>query len=57
MSPSFYQKKRIGDLMAHATNDLMRFNRQLVRVYLTLVDSLATGGIVIMQWHLRSAGS
>lgn len=44
MSPSFYQKKRVGDLMAHATNDLSAVQQTAGAGVLTLVDSLATGG-------------
>lgn len=47
MSPSFYQKKRVGDLMAHATNDLSAVQQTAGAGVLTLVDSLATGGFVI----------
>ena len=47
MSPSFYQKKRVGDLMAHATNDLSAVQQTAGSGVLTLVDSLATGGFVI----------
>lgn len=48
MSPSFYQKRRIGDLMAHATNDLQAIQQTAGVGVLTLVDSLATGGFVII---------
>lgn len=48
MSPSFYQKKRVGDLMAHATNDLQAIQQTAGSGVLTLVDSLATGGFVII---------
>ncbi|MEH7305303.1 ABC transporter transmembrane domain-containing protein [Neobacillus drentensis] len=47
MSPSFYQKRRIGDLMAHATNDLQAIQQTAGVGVLTLVDSLSTGGFVI----------
>lgn len=47
MSPSFYQKRRIGDLMAHATNDLQAIQQTAGMGVLTLVDSLSTGGFVI----------
>ena len=30
MSPSFYQKRRVGDLMAHATNDIMLYSKRQV---------------------------
>jgi ATP-binding cassette, subfamily B, multidrug efflux pump len=48
MSPSFYQKNRIGDLMAHATNDLAAIQQTAGAGVLTLVDSLSTGGFVII---------
>lgn len=48
MSQSFYQKKRVGDLMAHATNDLQAIQQTAGLGVLTLVDSLATGGFVII---------
>ena len=47
MSPSFYQKKRVGDLMAHATNDLSAVQQTAGSGVLTLVDSITTGGFVI----------
>jgi ATP-binding cassette subfamily B multidrug efflux pump len=48
MSPAFYQKSRIGDLMAHATNDLAAIQQTAGSGVLTLVDSLSTGGFVII---------
>ncbi|MDR7236431.1 ABC transporter transmembrane domain-containing protein [Neobacillus drentensis] len=47
MSPAFYQKRRIGDLMAHATNDLQAIQQTAGVGVLTFVDSLSTGGFVI----------
>ncbi|TXK91098.1 multidrug ABC transporter permease/ATP-binding protein, partial [Parageobacillus sp. SY1] len=47
MSPSFYQRKRIGDLMAHATNDLQAIQQTAGIGILTLVDSLALGSFVL----------
>jgi ATP-binding cassette, subfamily B, multidrug efflux pump len=52
MSPSFYQKNRIGDLMAHATNDLSAIQQTAGAGVLTLVDSLSTGGFVIIAMAL-----
>ncbi|UNL83694.1 ABC transporter transmembrane domain-containing protein [Priestia koreensis] len=49
MSPSFYQRKRIGDLMAHATNDLQAIQQTAGSGVLTLVDSLTTGGFVLIM--------
>lgn len=48
MSQSFYQKKRVGDLMAHATNDISAVQQTAGVGVLTFVDSLATGGFVIL---------
>lgn len=48
MSPHFYQRKRIGDLMAHATNDIQAIQQTAGSGVLTLVDSLLTGGFVIV---------
>ena len=48
MSQSFYQKRRTGDLMAHATNDLSAIQQTAGAGVLTFVDSLATGSFVII---------
>lgn len=48
MSPSFYQKRRVGDLMAHATNDISAVQQTAGAGVLTLFDSLTTGGFVII---------
>ena len=48
MSSHFYQRKRIGDLMAHATNDIQAIQQTAGSGVLTLVDSLLTGGFVII---------
>src|SRR5690606_4613711 len=42
MSTAFYQRKRIGDLMAHATNDVQAVQMTAGAGILTLVDSLFT---------------
>ncbi|HEU5141249.1 MAG TPA: ABC transporter transmembrane domain-containing protein [Bacillales bacterium] len=58
MSPSFYQKRRIGDLMAHSTNDVRAVEETAGAGILTLVDSLTMGGLVIatmatfLSWKL-----
>lgn len=52
MSPAFYQKRRVGDLMAHATNDLQAVQQTAGIGVLTLVDSIATGGFVIAAMAL-----
>lgn len=48
MSASFYQKRRIGDLMAHATNDIQAIQMTAGAGVLTLVDSLLMGGFVLI---------
>jgi ATP-binding cassette, subfamily B, multidrug efflux pump len=48
MSQKFYQKRRIGDLMAHSTNDLQAIQQTAGAGILTLVDSIITGGFVII---------
>ncbi|NUJ41239.1 multidrug ABC transporter permease/ATP-binding protein, partial [Pseudoalteromonas sp. 0303] len=48
----FYQNRRIGDLMAHATNDLQAIQQTAGVGVLTLVDSLCIGGFVIATMAL-----
>ena len=48
MATVFYQKKRTGDLMALATNDIRAVQQTAGMGVLTLVDSLTTGGFVII---------
>jgi ATP-binding cassette, subfamily B, multidrug efflux pump len=52
MSPAFYQRKRIGDLMAHATNDLQAIQQTAGAGVLTLVDSLTLGSFVLVAMAL-----
>ncbi|KXH81700.1 ABC transporter ATP-binding protein [Sporosarcina sp. HYO08] len=52
MSPSFYQKRRVGDLMAHATNDLSAVQQTAGAGVLTLVDSFTSGSFVILAMAL-----
>ncbi len=58
MSPQFYQTKRVGDLMAHATNDIQAVEQTAMEGILTLVDSITTGTVVIstmaitISWQL-----
>lgn len=57
LSPSFYHKRRIGDLMAHSTNDIEAVEGAAGDGVLTLVDSISTGGIVVLtmafiDWRL-----
>ncbi|QOR68654.1 ATP-binding cassette domain-containing protein [Cytobacillus suaedae] len=49
MSQSFYQRRRIGDLMAHSTNDIQAIQQTAGAGVLTLVDSLVTGGFVLIM--------
>lgn len=48
MDPTFYQKWRIGDLMAHATNDVDAVREVASYGILTLADSIITGGSMII---------
>lgn len=48
MSPSFYQQRRVGDLMAHATNDISAVQQTAGGGVLTLVDSITTGSFVLL---------
>ena len=48
MAPRFYHQKRIGDLMAHSTNDVQAVQETAGEGILTLVDSVATGTVVIV---------
>lgn len=48
MSQSFYQKQRVGDLMAHATNDLQAIQQTAGLGIMTLFDSITTGGAVVI---------
>jgi len=52
MSPAFYQKRRVGDLMAHATNDVSAVQQTAGMGVLTLFDSILTGGFVILTMAL-----
>ncbi|QQE76814.1 ABC transporter transmembrane domain-containing protein [Alicyclobacillus sp. SO9] len=46
MSPQFYHNRRIGDLMAHSTNDIQAIEQTGTDGILTLVDSITTGTVV-----------
>lgn len=48
MDPSFYQRWRIGDLMAHATNDVEAVREVASYGILTLADSVITGGSMLL---------
>jgi ATP-binding cassette subfamily B protein len=47
-SQEFYHKRRIGDLMAHSTNDLQAIQQTAGDGVLTLVDSLMMGGMTLI---------
>ena len=47
LSPQFYHEHRIGDLMAHATNDIQAIEATAGDGILTLFDSLTTGILVV----------
>jgi ATP-binding cassette subfamily B multidrug efflux pump len=49
MSPQFFHKRRIGDLMAHSTNDVQAVEATAGEGVLTLVDSITMGGAVILS--------
>lgn len=48
MSPDFYQQRRTGDLMAHATNDVQAVEGTAGEGVLTLIDSIVMGSLVII---------
>lgn len=52
MDDPFFKRHRIGDLMAHATNDISAVQNVAGSGILTLADSIITGGltIVAMVW-------
>ncbi|SEK81193.1 ABC transporter transmembrane region [Carnobacterium iners] len=58
MDASFFQKYRVGDLMAHATNDLTAIRNVAGGGTLTFVDSIITGSItiiammIVVDWRL-----
>jgi ATP-binding cassette subfamily B protein len=47
MPPSFFHRRRTGDLMAHATNDVSAVEQTAGEGVLTLVDSLTLGSLVV----------
>lgn len=52
MSPSFYQKYRTGDLMAHATNDIRAVQSSAGIGVLTIGDAMITGGLTLAMMAL-----
>ncbi|WEG10835.1 ABC transporter transmembrane domain-containing protein [Pullulanibacillus sp. KACC 23026] len=49
MAPQFYHNRRIGDLMAHSTNDIRAVEDAAGDGILTLVDSVSMGAMVILS--------
>ncbi|GMA70042.1 multidrug ABC transporter permease/ATP-binding protein [Leuconostoc litchii] len=62
MDTTFYQRKRTGDLMAHATNDLSAVQRVASGGVLMLVDSVVIiiftviSMIIVVDWRLTLIG-
>lgn len=52
MSPSFYQKYRTGDLMAHATNDINSLTRLAGGGVMSAVDASITAIVTLMTMFL-----
>ncbi|MBE3596762.1 MAG: ATP-binding cassette domain-containing protein [Hydrogenibacillus sp.] len=57
LSPAFYHRHRVGDLMAHATNDVQAVESAAGEGVMTLVDSFSMGGLVVvtmltLDWRL-----
>lgn len=48
MSPSFYQKYRTGDLMAHATNDINALTRLAGGGVMSAVDASVTAAVTLL---------
>lgn len=48
MSPNFYQSYRVGDLMAHATNDIKSIQRVAGGGVLQFADAVLTGSFVLI---------
>ena len=48
MSPSFFGKRRTGDLMAHATNDINAVQMTAGQGILTIADSIIMGSAVLV---------
>ncbi|MDQ0417487.1 ATP-binding cassette subfamily B protein [Croceifilum oryzae] len=58
MSPQFYHKQRIGDMMAHSTNDIQAVTMTAGEGIMTLTDTVVLGGLVVatmaitIDWQL-----
>lgn len=48
MSPEFYHSHRIGDLMAHATNDVQAIQETAGDGVFMMVDSVVSGAVVVI---------
>lgn len=55
MSSAFYHEHRVGDLMAHATNDLRAVQRVAGNAVLQLFDALLSGVIVIIAMAVTTS--
>lgn len=53
MSPSFYQKYRTGDLMAHATNDINALTRLAGGGVMSAVDASVTAMVTLLTMFLN----
>ena len=56
LSPVFYQQHRIGDLMAHSTNDVQAVQETAGDGVLTLADSVLTAAVVVATMATRING-
>lgn len=57
MSPSFFQQRRTGDLMAHATNDINAVQGAAGPGILMISDSLITGTSILITMPLQLTGN
>jgi ATP-binding cassette subfamily B multidrug efflux pump len=51
-SVRFYNQRRVGDLMAHSTNDIQAIEETAMQGTMTLIDSITTGVLVIATMAL-----
>ncbi|PNZ99646.1 multidrug ABC transporter permease/ATP-binding protein [Staphylococcus massiliensis CCUG 55927] len=49
MSPPFFQRRRTGDLMAHATNDINAVQQTAGPGVFTIVDAMVMGGMILIS--------
>lgn len=54
MSPRFYEERRVGDLMAHATNDVQAVEAAMNDGVLLMIDSVVMGGLTLVAMALIS---